>query len=600
MNDFITINKLFTSGYFSVPDYQRDYEWTNSENSTMIDDILALFNEDSSENHFIGAIVTVPYEETNGNNKSIKFEEYEIPEASIKHIVDGQQRLTSLSIMLASIKKLIESDTDIKEQEKGSYIDFIKNCLEGPEARNSDYSKAPRLILNGNTGYYYNKNILGLPTDENPNGKLKGAKRINAAFDTYYTAISRSRDSYISTYPNTTKKDYYQKLLTILKTRLIFVEIACEKSSNAFQVFESLNGKGLDLTAADRIKNIVMGWNAGNKDKAVKWDGLVGCVGEENLTNFFVSTLFYEKGTRISKNKLPEEFRLTYKRDGQNDFKSFFSKLKEKATIFGKLKAHTTGNKELNSLLHDLDNLGTDQAYVILFCCAIHFLVDLDSPVSDYIELTKTIIKLIVRFQVCDKSMNRLDYLFGNCIKEMKENPIPLTQISNEISKFTLSEATNDVFKESFVKFSPNRSQVALFYLTHIEEYLHQQRGQRITFQEGLTVEHIIPQTLDSLKTWYGNDPIPDEIEDDPKTLLKERIGNKALIYGDDNSSASNNNYLAKRKTYEVGKMNQTQGTPKETFILIENLLKDYPTKFNDKEVEQRARQLADIALKLW
>ena len=94
--------------------------------------------------------------------------------------------------------------------------------------------------------------------------------------------------------------------------------------------------------------------------------------------------------------------------------------------------------------------------------------------------------------------------------------------------------------------------------------------------------------------------PIPDEIEDDPKTLLKERIGNKALIYGDDNSSASNNNYLAKRKTYEVGKMNQTQGTPKETFILIENLLKDYPTKFNDKEVEQRARQLADIALKLW
>ena len=191
MNDFITINRLFSSGYFSIPDYQRDYEWTNSENSTLIDDILSLLSEDDSDSkHFIGAIVTVPYEEANGNNKSINFEEYEIPKESIKHIVDGQQRLTSLSVMLAAIKKVIAADKTIVDGEKKAYVDFIESCLLGTESRTSDYSKAPRLILNGNTGYYFNKNILELPTYESPNGTLKGAKRLNAAFNTYSSAIT--------------------------------------------------------------------------------------------------------------------------------------------------------------------------------------------------------------------------------------------------------------------------------------------------------------------------------------------------------------------------------------------------------------------------
>ena len=343
-----------------------------------------------------------------------------------------------------------------------------------------------------------------------------------------------------------------------------------------------------------------MGWDATSKDKAVKWDGLVGCVGEENLTNFFVATLFYDRGTRSSKNKLPEDFRLAYKNAGQNDFNSFFTALKKKANVFGTLKKHSTGNTELNSLLTDLDNLGAEQPYVILFCCAVNYEINLEAPISDYIEFVKTVIKLIVRFQVCDKSMNRLDYLFGNCIKDMKDNNKLLTEISTEISKFTKSEASDEVFNASFVKFSPNRSQVALFYLKHLEDFLHQQKGQRITFKEDLTVEHIIPQTLDSLKSWYGDESIPEEINDDPKTTLIERIGNKALIYGDDNSSASNNNYAEKRRVYEYGKMNQTQGTPRETFILIQNLLDNYPTKFNDSEVDDRARKMANIALKLW
>lgn len=74
--DFFKIEKLFSQDFYAVPDYQRDYEWTNAQNSTLIDDIFYLMKDSSINNHFLGAIVTIPYDGTNAINKSIDFDEY--------------------------------------------------------------------------------------------------------------------------------------------------------------------------------------------------------------------------------------------------------------------------------------------------------------------------------------------------------------------------------------------------------------------------------------------------------------------------------------------------------------------------------------------
>lgn len=105
--EFLNINKVFANTYYAVPDYQRDYEWTNAQNSTLLDDIFNIMFNDNVTNHFFGAIVTIPFDKDNATNISIDYNEFGIDQKSVKHIVDGQQRLTSFSILLKSILDLI-------------------------------------------------------------------------------------------------------------------------------------------------------------------------------------------------------------------------------------------------------------------------------------------------------------------------------------------------------------------------------------------------------------------------------------------------------------------------------------------------------------
>ena len=72
----MNLSRLISGQYFSVPDYQRDYEWTNKENSTLADDVFNLVADPSSSSHFTGAIVTTPYNRVVGIKCSIKIEYY--------------------------------------------------------------------------------------------------------------------------------------------------------------------------------------------------------------------------------------------------------------------------------------------------------------------------------------------------------------------------------------------------------------------------------------------------------------------------------------------------------------------------------------------
>lgn len=138
------------------------------------------------------------------------------------------------------------------------------------------------------------------------------------------------------------------------------------------------------------------------------------------------------------------------------------------------------------------------------------------------------------------------------------------------------------------------------FYMRHLEAYRRKQNGNRSPVERELTIEHIIPQTLDDLSEWYGGAQIPDEVREDFQDSVVESIGNKMLLYGDDNASASNNGYVSKQNTYRTGKRGQNQGTPADTFQLVKDLLDTYSDVFNHEQVKERAEQLAKYAVNIW
>ena len=193
--DFLNLSRVISGQYFSVPDYQRDYEWTNKENSTLADDVFNLVADPGSSSHFTGAIVTTPYNRVDGIKSSIKIEDYQISEQNVKHLLDGQQRLTSLMVFISVLKKTISEDTSIVEARKNVFVRQLEGLLFGNDWNSCQ--QAPKLILNSDTGYYFNQEILGLVPDEQANGRLKGPRRLKTAIKTYKEAIADAKKELI-------------------------------------------------------------------------------------------------------------------------------------------------------------------------------------------------------------------------------------------------------------------------------------------------------------------------------------------------------------------------------------------------------------------
>ena len=266
-----------------------------------------------------------------------------------------------------------------------------------------DYAYAPRLILNGNTGKCYNHDILKISSVKGKNN-LTGARRLLDAYNKYKREIINHQKSWLLDYPSKHKIDYFNKLIETLTEKITFVEIDCDAATNAFQVFDSLNGKGMDLTVADRIKNLLMSWSPPGKGND-NWNELVRVVGEENLTRFFIAYHFYNNKKRVSKNKLPDEFKKLYAESANKDFPFFFTNLLDAGELFGKLKSVNTKNAAVNSILKNFNTLQFDQPFNILFAVAWNFKNSIEDS-ADFAVFAKALLSLLVRMQVCEISMN--------------------------------------------------------------------------------------------------------------------------------------------------------------------------------------------------
>ncbi len=102
------------------------------------------------------------------------------------------------------------------------------------------------------------------------------------------------------------------------------------------------------------------------------------------------------------------------------------------------------------------------------------------------------------------------------------------------------------------------------------------------------------------MEVWYGSDYDLNLLPPDYRENVIENIGNKSLLFADDNASASNNSYRDKLVVYKTGKKEQQEGTPYDTFQLIHDLVDNYPEAFTHVDVIKRAKELAKLAVTIW
>lgn len=601
--DLSKLPDILATNYYAIPDYQRDYEWKDGENTTLFEDIMSLVDDPTIQSHFIGVFVTVKYDKSVSARKCIDFDQFGINEANVKHLLDGQQRITSLFIFMSVLHEAIKNDQIMTPSKRQGASNQLYNFMHGNNFDNN-LQQAPRLILNGNTGRCFYSEIMNQPIAGTINHTLMGAKRIKKAFSLYSKGLADAFDDYKENHPTSENvaDDFYLKILDVLRNKLTVVEICCGEGTNAFQVFDSLNGKGMDLTAADRIKSIFMSWAPSGK-ASLKWDAALGSLEESAWTSFFSSVLFYKCAKRISKVNLPDEFRKQFAKDATGNFDAFFSEIQISASIYSQLRQAKTGIQAIDEALLDFSCLGIEQVYTILFAVAFHYRDQNIIRTKDFTEFVEKLTSLVVRMQVAGKNTNKYDNYFSTLITEMLDanKNTTIVNLNKKLSTF-VSEYTDESFITAFAEFAPSSSSISEFYLRHLENHYRKKVGDRNPIKHGLTVEHIIPQTLANFEDWYGPNPdIPENLKESFKESVVEHIGNKALLFDDDNSSASNNSFDKKLKVYINGKEGQTEGFPVDTFQLIKDVVATYKdTGFYHKQVFERAKKLALAAVEIW
>lgn len=232
-----TISDLFSvRRKYVVPRFQREYSWTKEQVRELWDDILAniTIQEEiiNHEEYFIGALVLV------GDDKS-----------SILQIVDGQQRLTTITILLSVLcQRFLESE---KEELAGA---IHNNYIEGKDDDGKSYFK----LDNENPKPFFQTNIQYIHKRKSE-PQTEEEKTLLAAYEELYKLTSKNS---LSSYYNFGKKINEEKYELFLKTirdqvlkylKVIFITV--KEEEEAYTIFETLNARGMNLSFVDLIKN---------------------------------------------------------------------------------------------------------------------------------------------------------------------------------------------------------------------------------------------------------------------------------------------------------------------------------------------------------
>lgn len=221
-----------------IPDYQRGYAWDVNQWKDFVDDIDALVDE-SLNSHYTGTIVL--YVPRNPQDRVMK--QYGKRNTyPIAEVIDGQQRITSISLYLAAIiNRLIMLGVDDCREERDEYLYRNGQC---------------RLLLNNNTDdIYYELISSGTtkhPTTTSHQNRLKDAY---AFFDNHIRQCSQDR---------------LELLLSAITNKLNFSSYVIDDQSEVGMTFELMNSRGKDLTHLELLKNYLMYWVNRNAPDDIK------------------------------------------------------------------------------------------------------------------------------------------------------------------------------------------------------------------------------------------------------------------------------------------------------------------------------------------
>ncbi len=531
---------------FVIPIYQRLYSWKKEQCKQLWDDIIKTGGNDQIEGHFIGSILYV----LDGNTPS-----------SPLLIIDGQQRLTTITLLFIALRNHLSEEVEILKK-------FSRKKIQNRYLINSDEKgdKKFKLILSEP-----DRDTLLSLIDENRRKPSEPSLKIMENFKLFEEWIRKNTD----------------KLETIFKglEKLMVVEISLERDKDNPQlIFESMNSTGKDLTQTDLIRNYILMGLEPEKQKIFYekyWRAMEEDFKQnETLFNQFVRHYLTIKTREIPNiNKVYEAFK-DYQQERGIETEVLLQDLQKYCGFFCQIVFKKEEDKDLNKALGFLVDLEMDVIYPLL--------LELYSDYSDRVLSEKDFISIIALTEsyLCRRAVYRpgsggLNKVFPSFTKHIQKDEYLESIKAHFLSleKTTGKFPKDSEFRDSLITIDFYNFKKTKYFLERLENF---DTKEPVNTQE-CTIEHIMPQTLNL--EWERD--LGENFQAIHEKYLNT-IGNLTLTGY--NEKYSNNSFQEKR--------DMEKGF-KQSSLKLNQSLKDLEV-FGEKEIEKRANDLADWALKIW
>ncbi|HFI0094906.1 TPA: DUF262 domain-containing protein [Streptococcus suis] len=559
----IDVRRLLNSyPRFVIPPFQRDYSWDKNFYKKFIDDLITNIKNDSSvlniDDYFIGTMVFTGQLTDNTLD-----------------VVDGQQRLTVITILLSAISQ------KFKEISEDSLVGATFNYIKSKD----DYGESITRLTSASSFPYFDAYVQSLDKSHAPEVSNEEEETIKKTYDFFsdYLVEENLRKSF-----NIFNDIAYKDILIAIRDQILkskLIAITTDEKESAYMIFEILNAKGKSLESIDLVKNIIFESFHNNensmRDTAEKyWEEMKVALRDRKngigLATFY-RHFWISKYKKVTNVKLYDSFKTEFKPKTSENYLAFIKELRDEAKSYSKIispRLEDYSNRQeyiplVQSLSEISQTFGNVQSRIV-------FLALLDVKSRNLIKLEQLIkaIKFVESFiftysillkkqaNMFESNFSKLAISLRKCktkeeVHDVLENQL-YTNFRKKVPKY-------DEFESAFLnlEYSAKRNISTNLATRYIIKRINQTKEDIPIFEQGMTIEHIMGEDLDKGYTL--------------------NIGNLILLTKKLNNEAGDSEYLIKRDTYKKAKN-----------ILVEELLEKYPDTFDKETIKERAKELSE------
>ena len=544
-----TFRRLLGNGLrYSIPKYQRDYSWDSEQWSDLWYDLMQMLNE--ADSHYMGYLVLQTNDDKN------------------YHVIDGQQRITSISILLLAVINYLKTigKDDAEKQLNSKRADTIHATYIG----NLDVltlTSENKIVLNRNNDDFY-KNCLSA-LQEFPKRGLKNSDRLmKNAFEFFSSAIKNQYKT-------------AEALVTFVEAivdNLFFTVIIVTDDLNAFKVFETLNARGVQLSSSDLLKNYI--FSVADSDKLLssqidsldeKWAKITDILKETQITDF-LRVYWNSTHKTVRKNQLYRAIRDEIK-TSQQAF-ALLQDMQKQADVYMALKSPEDELWQQNmAIKEDLQLL---KLFNVSQPISLLLIAYTKLSESQFAKLLHKIVIISFRYNViCNKNPNEQETAYNRLAMTLMDgNDLDLTMLKNAL--YVTDAEFEQIFAYKELPDNSRNNKIAKYILGKIE---HFESSADIDLDHS-TLEHILPDSPNP-NVWHWADHKVQQFH--------YRLGNMTLLEYGKNKDLGNADFKTKKEAYK-----------NSTIPMTKRIAGSDIEEWTETEIDRRQQDFAKKAVGIW